>query len=521
VKRESKIVDGTPDKRLFWSIITDYSLDTSVCELIDNSIDIWTRNKKYRKLTISVDLDVVSRCIRISDNAGGVPESELQKLISPGATTNSPDENTIGIFGVGSKRAVVALAEIIRIRTRHNEAKSFQIDIDNSWLESPDWDMPVYEVDEISHGTTTIELNGLRFELTQDACDRLKIHLSETYAFFLLQDNFEIIFNGSELNPIVFDKWAYPPEFEPRYYIFEIAPESSKKIGVEIYGGLILDRDPVAENYGVYFYCNDRLIMKDVKDREVGYIKGYAGVPHPDASLARVIIKFSGPAKLMPWNSTKSAINYGHPTFAAIHNLLMPVISDFSSLSRRLKGSWEKEVFAYQNGDLKYLDINDVTNVKKSYLPPLPRVRKKSIDYLKENNAEVIERKPWVRGLLDSLAAQEIIGRQRLETRNRIALILLDSTFEIALKEYIVHTDGLNLCGRSLEELFKQRDAVISVVRQKIDFDSNTLRLVQHYYLMRNKLIHERATVDVTDSDVSVFRSAINECLRLLFTIES
>ena len=521
MRRESKIVDGTPDKRLFWSIITDYSLDTSVCELIDNSIDIWTRNNKHRSLKIIVDLDVVARSIRISDNAGGVPEHELQKLISPGATTNDPNNQTIGIFGVGSKRAVVALAEIIRIQTRHNEGKSFQIDIDNSWLESPDWDMPVYEIDEIDAGTTSIGLNGLRFELIEEASEGLRHHLSETYALFLAQENLEIIFNGNPLDPRMFDKWAYPPDFEPRYYMFEITPEPTQKVGVEIYGGLIIDRDPVAENYGVYFYCNDRLIMKDVKDREVGYIKGYAGVPHPDASLARVIIKFNGPAKLMPWNSTKSSINYGHPTFAAIHNLLLPVISDFSSLSRRLKGSWESDVFKHRNGDMTYLDIDDVTDVKKSYLPPLPRVRKKSIDHLKESNAEVIAEKPWVLGLLDSLAAQEIIGRQRLETRNRIALILLDSTFEIALKEYIVHTQGLDRGGRSLEELFKQRDAVISVVKQKIDFEPATLQLIQHYYLMRNKLIHERATVDVTDSDIARYRTAINECLRMLFNIES
>ena len=27
--------------------------------------------------------------------------------------------------------------------------------------------------------------------------------------------------------------------------------------------GLIRDRDPEAENYGVYFYCNNRLVVKE------------------------------------------------------------------------------------------------------------------------------------------------------------------------------------------------------------------------------------------------------------------
>ena len=206
--------------------------------------------------------------------------------------------------------------------------------------------------------------------------------------------------------------------------------------------------------------------------------------------------------------------------YKEIHNLLMPVISDFSSLSRRLKGDWENEVFAYKTGDMKHLDIEDINSVKKSYLPPLPKVRKKSIDHLREKNEALVSKKPWVAGLLDSLAAQEIIGQQKFETKNRIALILLDSTFEIALKEYIVHTDGLDQKGKSLEQLFKQRDAVISVVKQKISFNPDTLRLIEHYYLLRNKLIHERATVDVTESDIKIFRRAVDECLKNLFQIQ-
>lgn len=34
-KQEFDIIDGTPEKRLFLSIISDYNLKTSLCELID------------------------------------------------------------------------------------------------------------------------------------------------------------------------------------------------------------------------------------------------------------------------------------------------------------------------------------------------------------------------------------------------------------------------------------------------------------------------------------------------------
>lgn len=36
-KREVITLDGTPDKRLYWSIISDYDIQTALCELIDNA----------------------------------------------------------------------------------------------------------------------------------------------------------------------------------------------------------------------------------------------------------------------------------------------------------------------------------------------------------------------------------------------------------------------------------------------------------------------------------------------------
>ncbi|HEX4964700.1 MAG TPA: ATP-binding protein [Thermoanaerobaculia bacterium] len=520
MKRESRIVDGTPQKRLFWSIISDYNVSTSICELIDNALDIWIRNGKQADLCVEIDLDIHSRSLRITDNAGGIPESDLHVLISPGASLNRPDENLIGLFGVGSKRAVVALAQTVRIRTRREEGKTYQIDIDENWLEDEDWEMPVYEVDQIAPNTTVIDLMRLRYTLDDMAQQELRVHLRETYGRFLRNDRFNIKINSEALEPLLFDAWAYPPSFEPRYYMFEVNIEDGASVGVEIYAGLIRDRDPSADNYGVYFYCNDRLIMKEVKEPAVGYIRGAAGIPHSDASLARVIVGLHGAARLMPWNSTKTAINFNKPVFTALLGILIPTVSDFSSLSRRLKGDWEGQVFRFDKGEIRHLEINDIEGVRKSFLPPLPRVRKKPIERLKEVNKSVIADRPWVVGLLESLAAQELISRQRLETRNRIALILLDSTFEIALKEYIVHTDGLNLKGQSLEELFKQRDAVISVVRQKVAFPPTILQRIRHYYLMRNKLVHERATVDVPDSDIANFRDAVVASLVLLFNVK-
>ena len=54
IKKEIGPIDGTPEKRMFWSIISDYDLKTGLCELIDNAIDVWLRDHKSKPPKIEV-----------------------------------------------------------------------------------------------------------------------------------------------------------------------------------------------------------------------------------------------------------------------------------------------------------------------------------------------------------------------------------------------------------------------------------------------------------------------------------
>src|SRR5258708_3218086 len=110
MKKEIDKVDGTPSKRLFLSIIADYDLNRSICELGDNGLDVWVRGGRASTITISITLDKGQQTITVEDDAGGFKKSELRYLVAPGETGSIPTDETIGIFGVGTKRAVVALA---------------------------------------------------------------------------------------------------------------------------------------------------------------------------------------------------------------------------------------------------------------------------------------------------------------------------------------------------------------------------------------------------------------------------
>ena len=525
-KEQRGTLDGTPDKRLFWSIISDYDIPTALCELIDNAVDRWWQSKDDHPLLVAIDIDPGRQLISIDDNAGGVPEADLRFLIAPGGSNNDPNAEMIGVFGVGSKRAAMALAEHIIVKTRHGGASTYQLEITKEWAETDDWEIPFYEVAPGADGATSISMSALRKQVTPDIVAALSSHLGATYGTFLDTGRFVLKVNGNDVLPILFDTWAFPKDHPPHRAQFEIDSDNAGLVRISITAGLILDRVADEDNYGVYFYCNGRLIAKHLKDRSCGYFPGSsAGVPHPDASLARVIITLDGPAKLMPWNSSKTAINYSHSVFVDLQPTMLQLLGHFSSLSRRLKGTWEKEVFRKTKGDVVDLEEQQVISGKPVLLPPLPRVKRQRAEYLADRNKRVIDQQPWTLGLIEAIAAVDVVRRQPFQTKNRHALILLDSTFEIALKEFIVHRTDLfppqQFGEKQLIELFGNRREVIKVLKTHVpSINPNLLERAQHYYNLRNKLIHERATVDVLDFDIRNYRSVMQQVLQLLFGLD-
>lgn len=328
MKKQVGPLDATPSKRLFHSIIADYDLNRSICELVDNGIDVWVKGGKKSKISINIVLDKAQQTISVEDDAGGLPKEELNFIVGPGQTGTDPSEETIGIFGVGTKRAVVALAQEIKIKTRYKKNKTYQIDIDDKWIEDENWELPYYEIDDLNEGTTLVELQRLRVQINDRVITQLRDHLCATYAKFLENSSICLKINSEVLTPKFFDNWAYPPKYEPRHYKGILPTEDNDKIKVEAFAGLIRESSPGAGEYGVYFYCNDRLVARALKSFDVGFTRGFAGVPHPKVSLTRVIVFLNGKATSMPWNSSKSDISTKHLVFVAIHDWLLQVVKD-------------------------------------------------------------------------------------------------------------------------------------------------------------------------------------------------
>jgi len=518
--REVGSLDATPSKGMYRSIIADYNLRTGVCELVDNAVDQWTRSGRQRPLTVNVIVRLDQQVIQVADNAGGVNHDDLTLLVTPGDGSGGTEE-IIGIFGVGSKRAVVALAEAVTIRTRQSNGTTYQIQFDNVWLANPDWALPIYEADAIADDSTFIDLSRLRFRIDEGELSLLQEHLQATYGLLLNNAALTLRLNGDVVTSLLFDNWSYPPAYGPRHFDGTLTTEDGHTIRFDALGGLTNEPGSIAGEYGVYFYCNDRLIARRVQTPDVGFIAGMAGAPHNVVSLVRVIVFLKGPAECMPWNSSKSGIGVNHRTFKAMQKWLTTTVTSYAKVCKLFHGDWKEQVFKYKTGQVVSLHVDDFEQVKKSFLPTLPVKKVRYSTDVQKINAAVLDRKPWARGAVDADIAVELIQKQSLDQKNRLALILLDSSLEIAFKDYLVNeVKSQHFTDAQLLQLFSKRHLVEAEIKKHISWPASKWQKLKFFYNLRCKLIHERAAAGIKDAEIAELRQLVQQMLKKLFKLK-
>jgi len=514
------VLDVTPEKRVYLSVISEYDLNKAICELADNAIDFGRKNNRPN-LDIKILIDLSRNTISIEDNAGGVPASELGLLLSPGRTTNEISDNGIGYFGVGAKRAVIALAQDITILTRYGNDETCKIHFDDEWInEVVEWSLP-YDISSknIAPNTTIIELFKLRKPLTDNDIIALKTHLAEVYALFI-EGGVKIFVDGKKINPVVFtNDWTYAEGYEPALFsgkiVIDDQGDDAREVNVEIMSGLINHSGDPDNSYGIFFYCNNRMINGGLTDFSVGFEAGKVGNPHYNISIIRTIVKLKGQSRDMPWNSSKSGIDTKHHTFEKLRNSIINVTSDYAKVSRALQGKWPTEIFSYTEGEVVVKEGMSIEHIPKTFLPKPPSSKTRWMQSILKSNKKIIGKKMWAEGLQDSIIAADSIFKMNLMQKNRIALIILDSTLEIAYKEYLVNEKNIGM--KKFASISNNRTDVQKEVLNYIKVSATMAKQINHYYLLRNQLIHQRATPNISDPDITKYRKIVEIMLKKMF----
>jgi len=397
-------IDATPTKRLFIDILTrDISVKDCILDLIDNSVDAYIRNEitDRRKIQLNISKDE----FRIYDNCGGIEYNFLKTTVFRfGADILERGKPTLGIYGIGMKRAILKMGRKILMETDDRDSYC-KIDWDiNEWFKSDDWKIPFeyFEDSRLSPGEkpyTKIVITDLyesiknKFDL-DSFINGIKEAIHITYTFFITHNIDFYVNDDVKIEPFVIEA-RFDDQYKPKKY-----RDSFKGIDFEITCFIDPKKGRVTRELGKRgwnVFCNKRLILAEDTTNITGWSGAREDLPnyHPIYNEFRgiVFIDSKDPSKL-PLNTQKTGLNTETPIYDYIRNKMIrtsrPLI-DY--LSRKYdeekdtldeieeKAVAEKEIGEEEEAKYVLLDKIKVGSEFKAPEKQKPKIKMSTINY--------------------------------------------------------------------------------------------------------------------------------------------
>ncbi len=309
-------VDITPGKGVLVALSNQgYSVDESLAELIDNSID-----SEAKIIVITIEKDF----IEIKDDGIGMAKATLHNALRPGISTKV---NSLGMYGVGLKSAAFFLGNEVHIKTKQkNSSEEYSARLTNEWISNGDnaWKTHIYTtsaIRKVEH-FTVVTIKQLKTNLLTAALS-LRVHtLSRFYAKMLAtggklgKQKVEIFLNGKQLVP------------------YELPKELLRKITVTtVYGKYFISsysletQDRNMANSGIFVYRNNRLIWEGKK---------YNYTYTPIHNNLHIVVE----GDFFPVSASKRDIEVESLIWKEVEKTLLPFIKEEA---RRCKQEYKKE----------------------------------------------------------------------------------------------------------------------------------------------------------------------------------
>lgn len=329
------VAQASPTKQFFVSMLTrDISLSDAILDLVDNCLDGALRTTdgdvvNYAQYSVNIKFD--KNHFEIADNCGGIPR-EIAKNYAfkmgrdPDDDRDSETE-TIGMYGVGMKRAIFKMGKNALVWTRF-EGDSYEVPITSEWLDNKEWNpLPINESraateDAIEAGTkihikelyegVSKHFSNIAFE------NEVKTAISEHFTMFI-QRGLTIDINGVVIEPVRVEVLVYEEENSPAPYVYrKTIDDVIVSITVGLNTGKSLDDDDGESDFlsdrssstaGWTVLCNDRAVIVGDKSRLTGWGDGIP-LYHPQFAIITGIIEFrSKNANKLPVTTTKRALD--------------------------------------------------------------------------------------------------------------------------------------------------------------------------------------------------------------------
>lgn len=325
-----------PTKQFFVSMLTrDIRLEDAILDLIDNCLDGALRSSDGADVDYSryfVEMSVSETGFSIEDNCGGIPRDIARnyafKLGRDSDDERDSESETIGMYGIGMKRAIFKMGREALVTTRHGE-DNYEVGISPEWLDSKGWDpLPITDSQDdtniLRDPGTRISVNKLypgvaRFFTNESFLNDLCTSIAEHFTSFL-QRGLRILVNRKPILPVRVEVLVSSRDDGPAPFVFQQTIDDvivSITVGLNTARGLIGDEDDATEfegdrssaTAGWTVFCNDRAVIVGDKGRLTGWGDGIP-LYHPQFSIITGIIEFrSRRAEKLPVTTTKRALD--------------------------------------------------------------------------------------------------------------------------------------------------------------------------------------------------------------------
>jgi len=382
-------VEGSPVKSFFVEMLTrDIGLEEAILDLLDNCVDGIHRLKndvnqdrpyKGFRAEITFDADTFT----ISDNCGGIPWNLHDYAFRMGRAHDYPQDvpGTVGIYGIGLKRAVFKMGKSVIITTR-NGADEYEVVIDPEWTTDEDkWKIPVRPAEKTMENEGTFILIGdlnpgikERFGEGVKTFQQSLVTMVSTHYSYIIEKGFEVIINGAPIPPrttkIRFDSSQNDEAIRP--FIFKTKTEE----GVEVFltvgftrqipsENIVLDEQEEAkyssDDAGWTILCNDRAVL--YCDRTILTGWGDYNVPkyHTQFIAISGIVEFRSedPSKL-PTTTTKRGVDASSPLYIQTKNKMREGMRLFTDYTNKWKGRTQESQEQIKKGKpLSFYEIKE------------------------------------------------------------------------------------------------------------------------------------------------------------------
>ncbi|MCA3554090.1 ATP-binding protein [Aestuariivirga sp.] len=405
---------ASPTKEFFVRMLTrDIELQDALLDLLDNCVDgiirsgtISTDNSKpyagfKATLTIAPDHFV------IEDNCGGIPIEVAKKsafaMGRPPATGTTAHGATVGMYGIGMKRAIFKLGTEALVESRHDTG--FVVEFTPDWMRDDKWDeLPMYELadSKLPEKGTRIEIYQLNDEVKSSFLDgswidEFRRTVARHYSLIIAKGFSVSVGSDAEMaagvSPIDAEEFKLirttggtDQRIAPYVYAGTLGD-----VEVEIFAGLYRellseeegeeeeDTRGASDDAGWTVACNDRVVIWKDKSRLTGW--GEATVPNYHGQFIAitgiVLLRCDDPKKL-PLTTTKRGIDAASNVYSEAKDLMRDATKHLTSFTNKWKKFPQKLEEIYKASE--YVDLPTLRSLPAA----LPMILSRKVEGIKK-----------------------------------------------------------------------------------------------------------------------------------------